>query len=57
MNREKYCPNAPDTSVICEKKNCSKCGWNPKVAEERQEAIKAKMAEEEAAHGKRNTMG
>lgn len=33
--------------VECPKKECSKCGWNPEVAEARLEAIKAKMAEQE----------
>ena len=56
MDRENFCKFAPDGAVMCEKRNCSKCGWNPKVAEARLEAIIAKMAEEEVSHGKGNTV-
>ena len=51
------CPHAPKGAVQCEKMICEKCGWNPKVAEARLEAVKAKLAKEEATHGKRNAMG
>jgi hypothetical protein len=35
---------------------CDKCGWNPEVAEARLEAVKQKLAEEEAAkREQRNT--
>lgn len=29
--------------VQCERKECSKCGWNPEVAQARLEAIKAEL--------------
>jgi hypothetical protein len=42
--------------VWCSEKVCDKCGWNPEVAEARLEAVKQKLAEEEAAkNGKGNT--
>lgn len=49
MKKPKPCPNAPKGSVWCEDQNCEKCGWNPEVAEARLEAVKQKLAEEEAA--------
>lgn len=50
------CPHSP-AGVWCERKQCTKCGWNPEVANARLEAIIAKMAEEEESHGSENTMG
>jgi hypothetical protein len=34
------------------KKNCSKCGWNPEVAQARLDAIIAKMMEKEKENEK-----
>lgn len=57
MSKRKPCPNNPQ-GVWCDKKTCSRCGWNPEVAEARLEAIKAKMAEEEEkSHADGNAMG
>ena len=54
--RPKPCPNDPKGAVWCEDQNCDKCGLNPEVAEARLEAVKQKLAEEEAAkNGKGNT--
>ena len=57
MKQPKPCPNAPKGSVWCTEQLCDKCGWNPEVAEARLEAVKRKLAEEEAAkkNGKGNT--
>ena len=52
--RPDECPHAAKGAVWCEVQNCEKCGWNPKVAEARLEAIKQKMFEE-ANNGKGNT--
>ena len=50
------CPNAPKYAVYCEEKNCAKCGWNPEVGAARLEAVKQKLAEEEAnKNGKGNS--
>lgn len=56
MKKPKPCPNAPHHSVWCTEQLCGKCGWNPEVAEARLEAVKQKLAEEEAnKNGKGNS--
>ena len=47
MPKEEFCHFAPPGSVECYRKECSKCGWNPPVANARLEAIKEKLAAEE----------
>lgn len=40
-DRKWICPYAENVS--CHRRNCNKCGWNPKVEKERTEAIKIKL--------------
>ena len=40
------CPLQSTDHVLCMKKNCSKCGWNPEVAQARLDAIIEKMMKE-----------
>lgn len=37
------CPYQPSGHVLCDKKTCSKCGWNPEVAQARLDAIVEKL--------------
>ena len=40
MSHVKPTPCPYNDGVACEKANCESCGWNPKVAKARSEAIK-----------------
>lgn len=42
------CVYQPNGFVLCEKKTCATCGWNPEVAQARLDAIVAKMMENES---------
>lgn len=42
------CPYQDNGNVLCDKKTCSKCGWNPEVAKKRLDAIIQKMMEKES---------
>lgn len=50
----KPCPN--NEAVICpDHSQCSRCGWNPKVADQRLSAVIAELKKKRrAAHGKHN---
>lgn len=50
------CPYAPPRALVCEKKMCATCGWNPEVASARLDSIKQKLFEE-GWDGKRTTKG
>ncbi len=44
-NNRWVCPYAENVS--CSTRECNKCGWNPKVAEQRKEAYLQKQREKE----------
>lgn len=39
--KDMSCPH--NDALICERKNCGKCGWNPNVAKRRAEALLEKL--------------
>ena len=44
--KDRNCPYTD--AVVCDKKKCYKCGWNPKVAQARMEKIQTR---EVKSHG------
>lgn len=40
------CPYNPGGGVLCERKKCTTCGWNPEVAQARLDAIIKKLEKE-----------
>ena len=38
---EKICPHNPE--VVCQEQKCSKCGWNPGVAQNRLKKIREEL--------------
>ena len=42
--KDMSCPH--NDALICERKNCRKCGWNPNVAKRRVEELLEKLKNE-----------